>query len=342
MQLLFDIKRSEKVNPPNYGEGITFIKRKSGKLDTLRVVDEKGVSKQPREKNIEEGQRDTEQSFRVNNVLYDREVMVAELCDDGVEELISGYGRKHTFKNMGVTTYFWDVVKFDSPYWKAIWKRKLNASKDHIAKGTPNTEGTYIKGLVELKEDKSFNWRDDDEIRTALFEMSDGQLDEKQIEKLLKKFRKSNLKHIGIIAYNKTEANAEAKELGLATGGYVKDISSSAYDKVGYVYRTGNLENEIIGWVKFYDAYSKKIQITGYIEHTDLDEKVIGNQRRAFIKQLDSTIDVMKKFLPVEFHDIVQFNGFLAQITTPDPKQGGKPRERGLVDVKGNIIHENK
>ena len=138
--------------------------------------------------------------------MYDKDVMVTELCNDNIEELVSGYGREYTFSEMGVDTYFWDVVKFDSPYWKAVWKRKLNAGKDHIAQGTPNTEGTYIKGLVELKEDKSFNWRDDDEIRTALFEMSDGQLDEKQIEKLLKKFRKSNLKHIGIIAYNKTEA----------------------------------------------------------------------------------------------------------------------------------------
>ena len=339
MQLLYDIKRSEKVNPPNYGEGITFIKRKSGKLDTLRVLDEKGVSKQPREKNIEEGQRDTEQSFRVNNVLYDREVMVAELCDDGVEELISGYGRKHTFKNMGVTTYFWDVVKFDSPYWKAIWKRKLNASKDHIGKGTPNTEGTYIKGLVELKGDKSFNWRDDDEVKLALFRMSDGQLDEKQIEKLLKKFRKSNSKHIGIAAYNKTEANAETKKLGLPTSGYVKDISSDAYDTVGFVYKSGDLKKEIIGWVEKYDHYGKKIQITGYIEHTDLDENVIKNQRKAFIKQLNDTIELIKKYLP-DYSSIVEFNGFIAQITTPDPKQGGKPKERGLVDVDGNIIYE--
>ena len=50
MQLLFDIERSKKVNPPNYGEGITFVTRKSGKLNTLRTVDSKGISKQPREK----------------------------------------------------------------------------------------------------------------------------------------------------------------------------------------------------------------------------------------------------------------------------------------------------
>ena len=41
-----------------------------------------------------------------------------------------------------------------------------------------------------------------------------------------------------------------------------------------------------------------------------------------------------------DYSNIVEFNGFIAQITTPDPKQGGKPKERGLVDIHGNIIYE--
>ena len=56
--------------------------------------------------------------------------MVAELCPDGIEELISGFGRKYGFEDLGVDTYFWDVVEFESPYWKAVWKRRLNATKD--------------------------------------------------------------------------------------------------------------------------------------------------------------------------------------------------------------------
>ena len=108
---------------------------------------------------------------------------------------------------------------------------------------------------------------------------------------------------------------------------------------MGFVYKTGDLKKEIIGWVEKYDHYGKKIQITGYIEHTDLDENVIKNQRKAFIKQLNDTIALIKKYLP-DYSNIVEFNGFIAQITTPDPKQGGKPKERGLVDIHGNIIYE--
>ena len=340
MQLQFDINRSLKANPPKYGKGIQFIERKIGKLSTIRTTDSKGNSLQPREKNIEREQRNTQHSFEVNGVMYDKDVMVTELCDDNIEELISGNGRVYTFGEMGVDTYFWDVVKFDSPYWKAIWKRKLNAGKDHIAQGTPNTEGTYIKGLVELKEDKSFNHRDDDEIRNALFEMSDGQLNEKQIEKLLKKFRKSNSKYVGINAYNKPDANKAALNLGLPTSGYVKDISLDAFDTVGFVYKSGDQQKEIISWAKHYDNYGQKIKITGYIEHTDLDEEIIKRARTAFMEQLDKTVEAMKTYLDTNYHDIIEFQGFLAQITTPDPKQGGKPKERGLVDINGIIIKE--
>ena len=133
MQLQFDINRSLKANPPKYGEGIQFIERKIGKLSTIRTTDSKGNSLQPREKNIEREQRNTQHSFEVNGVMYDKDVMVTELCNDNIEELVSGYGREYTFSEMGVDTYFWDVVKFDSPYWKAVWKRKLNAGKDNIS-----------------------------------------------------------------------------------------------------------------------------------------------------------------------------------------------------------------
>ena len=345
MQLQFDINRSLKANPPQYGVGVQFIERKIGKLSTIRTTDSKGNSLQPREKNIESEQRNTKHSFEVNGVMYGKNVMVTELCNDNIEELISGYGRMYTFGEMGVDTYFWDVVKFDSPYWKAIRKRSLNAGQDHIAQGTPNTEGTYIKGLVELKNTDSFNWRDDDAIKTALFEMSEGQpgraqLNEKQIKDLLKKFRKSNSKYIGINAYNKLDANKAALNLGLPTSGYVKDISLDAFDTVGFVYKSGDQQKEIISWAKHYDNYGQKIKITGYIEHTDLDEEIIKRARDAFMEQLYKTVEAMKTYLDTNYHDIIEFQGFLAQITTPDPKQGGKPKERGLVDINGIIIKE--
>lgn len=340
MQLQFDVNRSRKANPPNYpkNKGINFIDRKVGKLASLRTEDSKGVSLQPREKNVEDTQRGTEHSFKVNGVMYDKEVMVAELCDDNVEELISGYGRKYSFKNMGVDTYFWDVVTFDSPYWKAIWKRRLNASKDHVAKGTPNTEGTYLKGLVELKNTKGFNFKSDDDVRMALFDMSDEQLDEDQVEKLLKKFRKNNSIEEGVIALTQKDANEAAKLLGLPSSGYVKDGSSPAWDTLGYVRHNGDISNKIVDFVNQYDNHNQKILITGFIEYVVHDN--IGKQRKSWLKQFNAGIEWMKTHLDEKYHDILEFQGFIAQINTRDDSQGGNPKERGLVDVNGNIIKE--
>tara|TARA_B100000408_G_scaffold39203_1_gene29697 strand:- start:284 stop:1306 length:1023 start_codon:yes stop_codon:yes gene_type:complete len=340
MQLLFDVKRSLAANPPNYptDKGIIHIERKRGKLSSLRTENEKGISLQPREKNLEDTQRTTEHSFRVNNVMYNKEVMVAEDCDDGVEELISGYGRKYTFDKMGVDNYFWDLVKFESPYWKAIWKRRLNASKDHIANGTPNTEGTYLKGLVELKKTTSFKFKNDDDVKIALFDMSDEQLDEDQIEKLLKKFRKSNSIEEGVIGLTQKDANDIAKALGLPSSGYVKDTSSPAWDTLGYVRYNGDISNKIVDFVNQYNNYGQKILITGFIEYVVHDR--IGKQREAWIKQLNKGIEWMKNHLDKRYHNILEFQGFIAQINTPDDTQGGNPRERGLVDVKGKIIRE--
>ena len=339
MQLLFDVNRSIKENPPEYGDpditGIEFIERKIDKLSNLRIEDRDGISLQPREKSIEDAQRELEHSFRMNGVLYEKQVMVAELCDDGVEELISGYGRKRTFDNMGVKTYFYDLIKYRSPYIRAIDKRRRNALADHIAKGVPNTQGTYIQS------DNAFNDKNDDAIRLALLQMSNNQLSEKQVENLLTKYRKSNSKYIGITAYDKIEANKAAEELELPTSGYVRDISSKAFDTTGWVYRTGDLKKEVISWAEKYDNYGEKIKITGYIEHTDLDEETIQKARKVFEKALNKTIkDVIKKYFDVKYHDMVEFQGFLAQITTPDIKQNGKRKERGLVDVDGNIIKE--
>lgn len=340
MQLLFDINRSLKANPPIYPEdkGIKFVERKRGKLSSLRTEDSKGVSLQPREKNLEQTQRGTEHSFKVNNVMYDKEVMVAELCDDNVEELISGFGREYVFNNMGVDTYFWDVVEFDSPYWKAIWKRRLNASKDHIANGTPNTEGTYIKGLVELKNTKGFNFKNDDQVKLALLEMSDGQLNEDQTEKLFKKFRKNNSIEEGVIALTQKDANVAVTKLGLPSSGYVKLTSSPAWDTLGFVRHKGDISNKIVDFVNLYDNYNQKILITGFIEYVVHDN--IKKQRQAWLKQFQVGIEWIKTHLDEKYHDILEFQGFIAQINTRDDSQGGLPRECGLVDVNGKIIKE--
>ena len=257
--------------------------------------------------------------------------MFAELCDDGVLELISGFGRLRSLTKMGVDTYFLDIGKFESPYWKAVWKRRFNTSKDHIAKGVPSTEMTYVNGLVEIKNTKGFNFKNDDEVRIALFDMSDGQLDENQTGKLLKKFRRSNSYEEGVIALTQDEANATAVLLGLPASGYVKKL-----DAIGYVRYNGDINGKIVDFVNKFDEHGQKLSITGYIIYPVHDE--IKKQREEWIKQFNAGLKWMKTHLAKKYHNILVFTGFLAQISTRDIAQHGRPKERGLVDVNGKII----
>ena len=54
----FDIQISLEKCPPNYGKGLTWLKRIAVNLDTLIIKDAAGVTLQPRKKNLEEQNTD--------------------------------------------------------------------------------------------------------------------------------------------------------------------------------------------------------------------------------------------------------------------------------------------
>ena len=182
-----------------------------------------------------------------------------------------------------------------------------------------------------MKNEKTFDFRDDNAVRTALQQMSDNQLTDKQVEKLLKKFRQSNSNEVGVIAMSQVDANKAAKKLDLPTEGYSKTLC-----EVGYVRYNGDFSSKIVDIINKYDEYDCSIQITGFIQHVKHDK--IADQRKAFMKDFNMTLDWMRKHLDKKYHNIVEFTGFLAQINTKDKNRDGLPRERDLVDVSGKII----
>ena len=56
------------------------------------------------------------------------------------------------------------------------------------------------------------------------------------------------------------------------------------------------------------------------------------------MKKFDATVKWMEDHLKEEFHNVVEFQGFLPQILTADPNQNGLSRERALVDKFGKHI----
>ena len=336
MNIVFDVNRSLEKNPPNYGQGIEFVERKAGRLKDLVTMDEKGISLQPREKEKETGE-DLKTSFRTHGVLYDREVMVAEKREDEEEELQSGFNRWGDLGEMGVKRYFWDVIRYTSPFYKPMWKRRFNASlKDHLAKGIPNKIGDYMKGLEEAVALGSFKWQDDDAVREAIDFMANGSEDDVGIEKLLKKFRKNKNPNPNVVALDTPKANKILENLGLPYNGYIKDASKKSYGKIGFSRWDGNFQSFMCKYVDLYDSYHEPINIYGFIEYLVAEQ--VTQQRQNFLKHFQDSVDWAEKHLNKKYHDIFHFIGFLAQITTPNPLDGGKRKERGIVDVNGNII----
>ncbi len=337
MKLLFDIERSLNVNPPKYGKGVKWIERRKVKLSDLITKDDEGNSLQSREKeHVIQDHNDLKNSFMALGVLYDKEVMVCRLRDDGLLELNSGYNRLWVLTTMGITHYFVDVVTYDNPYFEAMWKRKFNASQDHLGKGTPNTEGTLLLGLSEAKAKDSFDWKSDDAVKEALRFMTSGSKTEGQITSLLKKWRETNNPNPFVRGLNTQMANKLSEHMELSYKGYCKDASLECYGEIGYNRHDGDIRSKIVEWVNLYNSRGVKIDVYGFIQHVVADK--IDKQRKEFVDEFNASVEWMKKHLQPKYHNIVNLAGFHAQIRTRNSKDGGRPKERGIVDVNGNII----
>ena len=331
MNLLIDIKRSEKVNPPDYEQGINFVERKIGRLDKLKTLNEKGVSLQPREKEKETGVT-LRHSFEANGVLYDKQVMVVEKRKDGEEELISGFNRQATLLSMGVKTYFYDLVTFDSPLDKTVAKRSLNATVDHTSKGTPNNDNDYQKGLREANEFCKF--KNEKAVRAMLRKMSNHSLSENQVTKISRKFFKYNTLHANVVALDANLASDILKELGLPRKGFVNDPQDNAYGRIGYAKHHTNSYSQIPVWIDLYDKHQVPIEIYGFV--VDVNPAHIHMQRKRVLQNVKDANNWIESHCP-KYKNIIQLKGFIAQISSEN-KVDGKRLERGIVDINGNII----
>jgi len=339
MQIQYNIQQSLKNNPPSKTydpkEGIDFIDRIHGNLPSFIKVDPEGNSLNPRKKELEE--YDHEGLTFHNSVLYDKELMVVEKREDGELELISGFGRCHYFHKRDIDTYMVDVVKFKSPYWKHLHKIRFNASKDHVAKGIPNTEATLLKGLDDAKEANSFNWKDKKERIKALRFMTNGSKSEEQLRKLDKKWCEDNPADDTVRALKTHVANFLCKEMELPYKGYVKNASLASYGRIGYcVSRIDDIDIKMKLFIDLYDKHKVPIELYGFIQH--VVPKNLAKQRQDMLDTWNKSIKWMNGHFDDKYKDVVKFKGFHAQLRSKNSADGGRPIERGIVDVNGKII----
>jgi len=263
--------------------------------------------------------------------------MVVEKREDGELELISGFGRCHWFNERDIDTYMVDVVKFKSPYWKHLHKIRFNASPDHVAKGIPNTEATLLKGLDDAKEANSFNWKDKKERIKALRFMTNGSKSEEQLRKLDKKWCEDNPADDTVRALKTHVANFLCKEMELPYKGYVKNASLASYGRIGYcVSRIDDIDIKMKLFIDLYDKHKVPIELYGFIQH--VVPKNLAKQRQDMLDTWNKSIKWMNGHFDDKYKDVVKFKGFHAQLRSKNSADGGRPIERGIVDVNGKII----
>lgn len=338
----YSINRSLQVNPPelfyNNKKGINFVERVSIDLTRLIIVDEHGTTLQPRRKDKNPKRTDIFNSFS-KGILYDKDTMVIEKRKDtGEYELISGFNRLFTLKDrMGVKNYFADVVIFDSPLDKSVWKRGLNYGEDHTGNGQPSTVGDILNGLYEIKRENSIDVTDDDAVLEQIDRMFQEKGTPEQLKKVLKKFRETTSRDVRIRALNSPTAKEYLKTLGIHSGGLHKTTQEVAY----ILWENPTVSHKFFTHAQYFDQYCKepfypKIKLYGFLQEVNFDK--IDIQRQAWMQSLERDIENLKKYIRPEYYDMYEFVGFISQIISANPKDGGRPKERGIVDVHGNII----
>ena len=133
-------------------------------------------------------------------------------------------------------------------------------------------------------------------------------------------------------------ANSYARLLGLPVKGYQKSVKNNPRLETGFVRGGGDFKSKMVTWIDLIDHYNQPVQITGFVMFAEHDN--ILKQRTKWLKDFNSCLKWMEDKGLGHYSKQIDFKGFLAQITTEDTSQGGKSKERGLVDVNGKIIRE--
>lgn len=350
MKNIFDVELSKKLCPPNYAKGVHFKKRivLDRSLVTYRDNDNVRTLKQ---KTQDVGK--LIDSFSVNGFIHSRNPPTIQVDPDNPNRFIglSGFHRDLAASLMGWKTMLYDVVECETPKAEILHKSYTNQTKDHICPAISMTEADYIK-QIKTAVNTNVIKNNDDEVKSFLNELA---LDktEKQKAKIFKKFRK----HIGtsttLVNYHSSGGACSTEEFAikwnLPVNGDKRKIESG---KLGYANDTPTPKTSLVSAKKLSEEYDgETVYFYTWIpdpkeapalyrqreEHKQkFDEFML--QEYKFIQKLVEKCGVKLSIAEIEKHHPFKFGGFYAQDITPCAEKDGKPREEGIVDIKGNPI----
>ena len=157
------------------------------------------------------------------------------------------------------------------------------------------------------------------------------------LSKLDKKWCSDNPEDDTIRTLKTHVANNLCKSMGLPYKGYVNDLSLDSYDRIGFcVSRIDDIDIKIKTFIELYNKWKVPIELYGFIQH--VVPKNLAKQRQDMLDTWNKSIKWMNGHFDDKYKDVVKFKGIHAQLRSKNSAEGGRPTERGIVDVNGNII----
>ena len=360
------------VLPPHLGneEWQKFIGDNATYLGRFQIpnlnVSFDGTKVQPRAKILDHDHRlDLKVSYNSQGYKLDAPCPIASTTDDLNRFMVRGLSGFHRYSvftdndkgNNAIYqgSYFYDVYEFKTPLHEVIArnitnhhndpkksqtkadlkKEVVNAIKANIIENTPRAIDEFVNMIAS---DKPAYWRKD--IAKAGYEAA----------QVTPQFRSYSTK-----GDNKfTLSYAVKNELGLVRMG-VEGRSDDELKAQGYIlfcahrgdavgawlkgiYRAGQLGLPIwfIGYAANLEDNLEEFRSEWIEEFVTCKENVITFAYNLFHDDDKETFEIIDKLDEDKFQ--IRLGGFMPQYSKVDPKSGGAPTERGIVDMYGNTI----
>ena len=335
-----DLQRSKEQSSSNYPDGVIFKKRIrtlrsncTWKQDQLFRVDVNNLH------NV----RQLEESYKVYGILYDEPVQVVMVDPDNKDRFIgvTGHHRNEAQENLGWDYAIYDVVEFKKPIDRITFGAISNQHKPRAA----STIEDIVKMIAMAVGDGERGYLPNDDVSIKAFiDIIAKDRTEFKRRFIFRKYRTIKSKFDSMKPLDGEKANELAGSLEVPYGGDKNYGDSGEY---GYVKDTGGYKSVMHDGLKLWLRDDKDIVVTGYITHPKPSN--LYKKRKSWKEDIDNMnnflYSVAAKLTNMKVEDIKKLNkspfnygGFLPQVVTNDPKQGGLPKENGIVDVNGQPV----
>ena len=345
MKLKFDIAKSLQEYPVNYPKGVNFQHR----IEIERSFVDYREDGNMREKHIiwSEIPR-IKDSFTVNGWVHTEKVPTVKLDPDNNKRYIglSGFHRNAAAEQLGIEKMMYDVLSFDSPLDELKWATTSNHT---ISFGLANTKDDIVKQTIRAIQEKMIT-SDIQDIRDLIAILAADKTQQAQKDILKKVTSRTNNIGATMLSYH-TEGGAFstqefAEKFNIPCGGTQR---FSQTKRIGYI--SGILpKTSLFDGKQLATEHGTDIDMYFWIQNPKPGE--LNKQRKLFTKRFNEFIEAdclsMQKIAKQSGFDIdlktliknhpMKLRGFLAQDISPDPFNGGKPKEYGVVDMSGNHV----